>query len=387
MQPQRPIYLDYNATTPIDPAVRQAMLPYLDEHFGNPSSTHAYGRAAHHAVEKGRLQLAELVGASSSEIIFTGNGTEASNQALFGVTRRHRSQACDWQIIISAVEHPATMQPALELAEQGFKLVVLPVDRYGMVQLEALEAALKKKTLLVSIMHSNNEVGTLQPIKQISKLAHAVGALVHTDVAQSLGKLPVDVDELGVDLMTIAGHKLYAPKGIGALYVRHGTPVDSFVYGAAHERGRRAGTENVPYIVGLGQAAEIAQHTLRQTTPQLQELRDRLWSLLHDGLGDRIQLHGHPTERLPNTINFSIAGWIGDDLLEACPGIAGSTGSACHAGKMDVSPVLAAMGVPVPIARGAVRLSVGRFTTEEEVERGSKEIVDITLVPGLRPGM
>lgn len=379
MQPQRPIYLDYNATTPIDPAVRQAMLPYLDEHFGNPSSTHAYGRAAHHAVEKGRLQIAELIGASSSEIIFTGNGTEASNQALFGVTRRHRAHASEWQVIISAVEHPATMQPALELAEQGFKLLILPVDRYGVVQLDALESALRKKTLLVSIMHSNNEVGTLQPIRTISKLAHAAGAMVHTDVAQSLGKLPVDVDDLNVDLMTIAGHKLYAPKGIGALYVRQGTPIDSFVFGAAHERGRRAGTENVPYIVGLGQAAEIAQHTLRQTTPRLQEHRDRLWSLLVDGLGDRIQLHGHATERLPNTINFSIAGWIGDDLLEACPGIAGSTGSACHAGKLDVSPVLAAMGVAVPVARGAVRLSVGRFTTDEDVERGAREITSLVL--------
>lgn len=379
MQPQRPIYLDYNATTPIDPAVRQAMLPYLNEHFGNPSSTHAYGRAAHHAVEKGRLQIAELIGASSSEIIFTGNGTEASNQALFGVTRRHRAHASEWQVIISAVEHPATMQPALELAEQGFKLLILPVDRYGVVQLDALESALRKKTLLVSIMHSNNEVGTLQPIRTISKLAHAAGAMVHTDVAQSLGKLPVDVDDLNVDLMTIAGHKLYAPKGIGALYVRQGTPIDSFVFGAAHERGRRAGTENVPYIVGLGQAAEIAQHTLRQTTPRLQELRDRLWSLLVVGLGDRIQLHGHATERLPNTINFSIAGWIGDDLLEACPGIAGSTGSACHAGKLDVSPVLAAMGVAVPVARGAVRLSVGRFTTDEDVERGAREITSLVL--------
>ena len=225
-------------------------------------------------------------------------------------------------------------------------------------------------------MHSNNEVGTLQPIRTISRLAHAAGALVHTDVAQSLGKLSIDVDELEVDLLTIAGHKLYAPKGIGALYIRQGTPVDPYVYGAAHEKGRRAGTENVPYIVALGQAAEIAQHSLRRTTLRLQELRDRLWKQLKEGLGERLKLHGHPTERLPNTLNFSVAGWLGDDLLDACPSVAGSTGSACHAGKLDVSPVLAAMGVPVSEARGAIRLSVGRFTTEEEVDLAAAALVE-----------
>jgi cysteine desulfurase len=378
MSPPRPIYLDYNATTPIDPAVLYAMLPYLEHHFGNPSSTHAYGRTANQAVQKARAQVADLIGSSSSEIIFTSNGTEASNQALFGIAHRYLSATNKPQIIISAVEHPATMAPALELQALGFPLVILPVNSFGVVDLEALSQALQKPTLLVSIMHSNNEVGTLQPLDTITRLAKEAGALVHTDVAQSLGKVPIDVEELGVDLMTIAGHKLYAPKGIGALYVRQGTPLGSYLYGAAHEKGRRAGTENVPYIVALGQAAEIAQHTLRQTTPRLLSLREHLWTQLQEKLGDRITLHGHPDQRLPNTINFSVAGWIGDDLLEACPGLAGSTGSACHAGKLDVSPVLAAMGIPIPLARGAVRLSVGRYTTEEEVDAAVEIMLSAT---------
>lgn len=370
-----PVYLDYNATTPHDPAVIAAMLPFLTEHFGNPSSTHAYGRLTHHAVEKARRQVADLIGASQQEVIFTATGTEATNLAIQGVVGREQGNR--QQIIISAVEHPATMQPCLRLAELGHPVVVLPVDSFGVVEMEALQAALKKPTLLVSIMHSNNEVGTLQPIKEIAALAHQAGALMHTDVAQSLGKLPVDVEELKVDLLTMAGHKLYAPKGIGALYMRAGVALQPVIQGAAHERGQRAGTENVAYIVALGQAAELAQHYQHDATQKLLQHRDRLWKLLQERLGDRITLHGHPTERLPNTMNFSIAGWIGDELLEACPSIAGSTGSACHAGKIDVSPVLAAMGVETSMARGAVRLSVGRFTTEEEVEYAAEALVKV----------
>jgi cysteine desulfurase len=374
-----PIYLDYNATTPLDPAVVQAMLPALETHFGNPSSSHAYGRFAQHLVQRGRLQLAELLGASAEEIIFTGNGTEASNHAIRSIAQTRWDERHRWQIITSTIEHPATMEPCLWLRQAGFPVTFLPVDRHGVVEVQALEEALKQPTLLVSIMHSNNEIGTLEPIAQIAKLAKAQGAVVHTDVAQSLGKVPVDVDELGVDLITVAGHKLYAPKGIGALYVRTGTMLPSFILGAGHERGRRAGTENVPYIVGLGQAAEIAQHTVHEATGQLRLLRDRLWSLIETGLGDRVTLHGHPTERLPNTLNFSVAGWIGEELLEACPAFAGSTGAACHAGKVEVSHVHTAMGVPLGVAKGAIRLSVGRYTTMDEVERAAVALVGEVL--------
>lgn len=372
-----PVYFDYNATTPHDPAVIAAMLPFLTEHFGNPSSTHAYGRLAHQAVEKARQQVADLIGAAQQEILFTATGTEATNLAIQGLVGKQSDKRK--QIIISSVEHPATMQPCLRLAELGHPIVVLPVDQFGVVEMDALQEALKQPTLLVSIMHSNNEVGTLQPVREIATLAHQAGALVHTDVAQSLGKLPMDVDALQVDLLTIAGHKLYAPKGIGALYVRSGVSLQPVIHGAGHERGLRAGTENVPYIVGLGQAAEVAQHFQHDATRRLIEHRDHLWKLLQDRLGGCITLHGHPTERLPNTINFSIAGWIGDELLEACPTIAGSTGSACHAGKIDVSAVLAAMGVKTSVARGAIRLSVGRFTTTEEVEYAAETLLDVVV--------
>ncbi len=377
--PQQPIYLDYNATTPLDPAVVEAMLPALQTHFGNPSSSHAYGRYAQHLVQRGRLQLAELLGASSEEIVFTGNGTEASNHAIRGMAQTRWDERHRWQIITSAIEHPATMEPCLMLREAGFPVTFLPVDRYGVVDVQALQEALKRPTLLVTIMHSNNEIGTLQTIAEIAQMAKAQGAWMHTDVAQSLGKVPIDVDTLGVDLLTVAGHKLYAPKGIGALYIRTGTRLPSFVLGAGHERGRRAGTENVPYIVGLGQAAEIVQHTAHELGQQLRTRRDRLWQLIETGLSERVTLHGHPTERLPNTLNFSVRGWIGEELLEACPEIAGSTGAACHAGKVEVSHVHTAMGVPLTIAKGAIRLSVGRFTTNDEVERGAAALIESVL--------
>jgi cysteine desulfurase len=378
-----PIYLDYNATTPIDPAVLEAMLPYLRSHFGNPSSTHAYGKLTHDAVEKARTQVAALLGASPDEIIFTGGGTEASNHALKGAVfarllgglpallGRWFGQRRSAHLIISAIEHPATAQPAEFLRRLGCRVSVVPVDGTGLVDPDDVRRALAKDTVLVSIMHSNNEVGTLQPIREIGALTRPRGVLLHTDAAQSLGKVGVNVAELGVDLLTVAGHKLYAPKGIGVLYVRRGVKLESCLHGAGHEAGRRAGTENVPYVVALGTAAEIARASLPAATDKLRSLRDRLWQRLREGLGERIVLNGHPERRLPNTLNSSFVGHVGSELLQKVPEIAASTGSACHEGKVSQSPVLCAMGVPPEIGQGALRLTVGRFTTVEEVERAA----------------
>jgi cysteine desulfurase len=376
----RPIYLDYNATTPVDPAVLDAMLPYLREHFGNPSSTHEYGTKTHDAVEQARQQVAALLGATPDEIVFTGGGTEASNHAIKGaVFARMSGFFARWftspHIITSAIEHPATLQPCAFLRKLGCKITQVGVDRYGSIDPEAVERALGGNTALVSIMHANNEVGTLQPIRDVANIAKARGALVHTDAAQSLGKIAVDVKELGVDLLSVAGHKLYAPKGVGVLYIRKGLKLEPFIHGAGHESGRRAGTENVPYIVGLGKACEIARQSLPQVTAQLKQLRERLFDLLHQALGDNIVLNGHPDLRLPNTLNINILGHVGAELLQKVPQIAASTGSACHEGSISQSPVLCAMGVPPEIGKGAVRLSVGRFTTQEEIDHAAEVII------------
>jgi len=375
-----PIYLDYNATTPLDPAVVEAMLPYLREHFGNPSSAHAYGKAAHDAVERARVQVAELLGARPDEVVFTGGGTEASNYAIKGsVFAKLRGFFGRWvrgaHVVLSAVEHPATAQPCEFLKHLGCKVTVVPVDGQGLVDPDAVGRALQRGTTLVSIMHSNNEVGTLQPIKQIAALTKARGVLLHTDAAQSLGKVPVDVNDLGVDLLTVAGHKLYAPKGVGVLYVRRGVQLEPLIHGAGHEGGRRAGTENVPYLVGLGEACAVARRGLPEATARLRQLRDRLWERLLAGLGERVALNGHPERRLPNTLNASFVGHVGAELLAKVPEVAASTGSACHEGQVTQSPVLCAMGVPPQVGRGALRLTVGRFTTEEEVDRAAEALV------------
>jgi cysteine desulfurase len=375
----QPIYLDYNATTPIDPAVLDAMLPYLQMHYGNPSSTHAYGKTAHDAIDRARAQVASLIGAAPEEIVFTGGGTEASNHAIKGaIYARMSGFFASWfttpHIITSAIEHPATLQPCAFLKKLGCKITYLGVDRYGTVDSYAVEKAIGGNTTLVSIMHANNEVGTLQPVREIAHFAKARGVLVHTDAAQSLGKVPVNVDELGVDLLSIAGHKLYAPKGIGALYIRRGVKLEPFIHGAGHENGRRAGTENVPYIVGLGKACEIIQQS-PSLALRAKELRDRLYDRLHQALGDRVVLNGHPDQRLPNTLNVNFLGHVGADFLQTVPEIAASTGSACHEGSITQSPVLCAMGVPPEIGKGAVRLSVGRFTTEEEIERAAEILI------------
>ena len=381
------IYLDCNATTPIDPNVLKAMLPFLGDtldppfgHFGNPSSTHSLGRTAHEAVETARRQVADLLGARSDEIVFTGGGTEASNQALKGVVFAKLRGifgrwARDAHIITSAIEHPATLEPCKFLEHLGCRVTVLPVDRFGRVDPEAVRKALSRRTTLVSIMHANNEVGTLQPIREIAALAHECGALLHTDAAQSVGKLTVNVTELGVDLLTVAGHKLYAPKGVGVLFVRQGVSLEPLLHGAGHEAGRRAGTENVPYVVGLGAACALAAKSLPGATQRLRELRDRLWERLRAGLGDRVVLNGHTEERLPNTLNVNFVGLVGADFLQSVPEVAASTGSACHEGHVTMSPVLRAMGVPPTLGRGAVRLSVGRFTTEDEIDRAAEALI------------
>lgn len=378
------IYLDYNATTPLDPAVVEAMQPYLRQEHGNPSSSHAFGRRAQQAVETARGEVAALLGADAEEIVFTSGGTEASNHALkgclllrlFGAQRGWFARLTNrpgrgTHLIISAVEHPATAQPAAYLQRLGCRLTVVPVDRHGLVDPDDVRRAIADDTVLVSIMHSNNEVGTLQPIRDIAALTRPRGVLLHTDAAQSLGKVPVNVRDLNVDLLTVAGHKLYAPKGVGALYVRRGVTLDSLLHGAGHENGRRAGTENVPYLVGLGTACRLAAASLPAAGDRLRGLRERLWKRLQEGLGERVVLNGHPERRLPNTLNVSFVGHVGAELLQQVPGVAASTGSACHEGQVTQSPVLCAMGVPPRVGQGAVRLSVGRFTSEDEVDQAA----------------
>ncbi|MBM4073258.1 MAG: cysteine desulfurase [Planctomycetes bacterium] len=375
-----PVYLDYNATTPLDPAVVEAMLPILQENFGNPSSGHAHGRAAHEAVGRGRAQVSQLLGCQPDEVIFTGGGTEASNHALKGaVFARLRGIFGRWargaHIVTCAVEHPATLQPCEFLKRLGCQVTVVPVDRHGKVDPNDVRKAMTRSTTVVSIMHANNEVGTIEPIRAVADIAHSYGALMHTDAAQSLGKIAVDVNDLGVDLLTVAGHKLYAPKGIGVLYVRRGVKLEPFIHGAGHESGRRAGTENVPYIVALGVACELARQGLPAAAEKLRLLRDRLWQRLQAALGDRIVLNGHPVERLPNTLNVNLVGEYGAEVLDRTSEVAASTGSACHAGHVTLSPVLKAMGVAPALGRGAVRLSVGRFSTEDEIDRAAAALL------------
>jgi cysteine desulfurase len=364
------------------------MLPYLREHHGNPSSMHAYGRLAHEAVEKSRQQCADLIGARAEEIVFTSGGSEASNLALKGTVFQRVGSGLlagalsglfkrghSTQIVTSAIEHPATAATCAFLSRLGCRIRVVGVDRNGLVDTDAVRKAIAKPTILVSIMHSNNEVGTLQPISEIAALCRERGILVHTDAAQSLGKVAVDVNELGVDLLSVAGHKLYAPKGIGLLYVGKEVQIEPLIHGAGHEGGRRAGTENVPYIVALGKACEIARQSLPQATERLRQLRDLLWEGLHTKLGDKVVLNGHPDRRLPNTLNVNFVGCVGAELLARTPTVAASTGSACHEGKISQSPVLCAMGVPPELGRGAVRLTVGRFSTEDEIDRAVAALI------------
>ncbi len=367
-----PIYLDYNATTPIASQVADAIEPYLRQHFGNPSSNHIYGRTAHKAVERARQQIATLIGAQANEIIFTGCATEANNLAIRGAARALQNKGR--HLITSAVEHPAVEQPFRRLAEDGWEVTVIPVDNYGQVDPASLTDALREDTVLVSIMHANNEVGTIQPVEKIAAITGPRGIMLHTDAAQSAGKIPVSVNDLGVDLLSLAGHKFYATKGVGVLYVRHGTPLQPVLVGAGHEAGLRPGTENVPAIVGMGEAAYIAQQH-KSRAQQMRSLRDQLHTRLSEAIPG-LQLNGHPEQRLPNTLNLSFPGADGRDLLtHAASEVAASVGSACHEDDDAVSGVLGAMGIEVDRARGAVRLSIGTPTTAEEIERVARALI------------
>jgi len=369
-----PIYLDYNATTPIDPVVVEAMLPYLKEHFGNPSSSHDYGHRAHQAIDMARVQVAQLVGCTAEEITFTGGGSESDNLAIRGIALAYQDKGN--HIITQITEHPAVLRTCNELERlHGFQITYLPVDGNGRVSIEEIEAAITDETILITIMHANNETGTLQPIAEIAEVARKHGVLMHTDAAQSVGKIAVRIEDLGVDLLTVAGHKLYAPKGIGALYKRHGLNLEPIIYGGGQEAGRRAGTENVAYIVALGTACFLAQEQLAGSQERLRSLRDSLQELLERSMPCRIQLNGHKTERLPNTLNVSVDGIVGEEVLGITPGIASSTGSACHEGSTDPSPVLMAMGFSRERALGALRLTLGRWSNEDEIKRAAGYLV------------
>ena len=360
----RKIYLDYNASTPICPEAVEAMKPFLTDHYGNPSSLHWAGMPAKDAVERARGQVAGLLGCDPTEVVFTSGGSESNNHAIKGIFFANRDRGD--HIITTAVEHPATIHPCLFLETLGAKMTVLPVDRFGMVDPIDVRKAITSRTILITIMHANNEVGTIEPIPATSAIAREAGISFHTDAAQTVGKIPSDVEELGVDLLSVAGHKVYAPKGIGALYIREGTKIGPFVHGAGHEAGRRAGTENVLLAVALGAACDVARKWIGM--PQVKVLRDRFWDRLRGIFGEKVTLNGHPTERLPNTLNVNFVGRVGADVLATLPGVAASTGSACHAGSVTLSPVLAAMGVPPGEGMGAVRFSLGRATTWEELE-------------------
>ena len=361
----RKIYLDFNASTPIAPEAVEAMRPFLTDHYGNPSSLHWAGVPAKDAVERARGQVAGTLGCDPTEVVFTSGGSEANNHAIKGIFLANRDRG--EHIVTTAVEHPATIQPCRFLERSlGARVTILPVDRYGRVDPDDVRKAITPRTILITVMHANNEVGTIEPVPGIAKIAREAGIPFHTDAAQTVGKIGADVEELGVDLLSVAGHKVNAPKGIGALYIREGTKIEPFVHGAGHEGGRRAGTENVLLAVALGAACAAARQWVG--LPQVKRLRDRFWEGLREIFGDGVTLNGHPEERLPNTLNVNFVGHIGAEVLAALPGVAASTGSACHAGSVTLSPVLAAMGVPPGEGMGAVRFSLGRTTTWEELE-------------------
>lgn len=369
-----PVYLDYNATTPVDPAVVRAMLPFWAEHFGNPSSAHRYGVAAGDGLARARAQVAALVGApGGSSIVFTGSGSEADALAIRGAVLGSARGARGAHIITQVTEHPAVLAAFAYLRDlHGARVTVLPVDGTGRVDPSSVADALTDDTALVSVMHANNETGTIQPIGEIARLAHARGALVHCDAAQSVGKIDVDVTTLGVDLLTLVGHKVYAPKGIAALYVAHGVPLRPVVGGGGQEGGLRAGTENVAYAVGLGVAAELAGRALSAgESARLERLRDRLHRNLQVRLPGRVHINGHPELRLPNTLSISIEGTRALTVLEHLDSVAASSGAACHAGSDRPSPVLTAMGLPRERAVAALRLSLGRWSTADEMDRAA----------------
>ena len=365
-----PIYLDHNATTPLLPEVVDAMLPYLREHFGNPSSGHVYGTRARDAVARAREQVAALLGCDDDEMVFTSGGTEANNLAIRGVAEAREERR---HVVTTSIEHPATERPCAWLERHGLERHASAGGR-GRACARRTTRPSTGDTALVTVMHSNNETGVLQPIAELAALAHAAGAVVHTDAAQSVGKVRIRVRELGVDLLSVAGHKLYAPKGVGALYVKRGTPLVPFALGAGHERGLRPGTENVASIVGLGVACELASRDLDVVAARMRALRDALWERLSAAVPG-LALNGHRELRLPNTLNVRFPGASGDAVLAGAPEIAASTGSACHEGHDVASAVILAMGVAPEDALGSVRLTLGRSTTEDDVARAADALI------------
>jgi len=369
----RQIYLDYNASTPIDPQVVAVMQQALRDDYGNPSSTHWAGAPAHATVESARQQVADLLGCLPKEIVFTSGGSESNNLALKGMYFARQNPGA--HIITTQVEHPAIVEPCRFLERLGARITWLPVDAMGHVNSDDLRQAITADTILISIMHANNEVGTIQPIKECARIAHEHGIAIHTDAAQSIGKVPTKVDKLGVNLLTIAGHKLYAPKGVGALYVRDGIELEPLIHGASHESGRRAGTESALLTAALGKACELASDL--SAVAEIGALRDRFQATLQERLGERVVLNGHPDERLPNTLNISFVGRIGAEILAEMPGVAASTGSACHTGRVELSPVLEAMGVSQEIGAGAIRFSLGRTTTAQEIDMVTDRLLHV----------
>ena len=367
-----PVYLDYNATTPVDPEVAKAMQPFIDRYFGNPSSVHTYGLAAKMAIEQARAQVAGLINARTDEIVFTSGGTESNNFALKGVAERYKNRGN--HIITTAIEHPAVLNVCTYLERNGYRVSYIPVDPSGMIEISELKRAICKETVLISVMHANNEVGTIQPIAEIAELAHEKGIIMHSDAAQSAGKIGIDVKELPVDLLSVAGHKLYGPKGIGVLYIRSGIELESLMHGADHENHRRAGTENVLEIVGLGKACELASENLKENARIMSESRDYLFELLSAGI-PHAKRNGHPSECLPNTLSISIPGTLADLVLSAVPEVAASAGAACHSDRQEISHVLSAMGLTKDDAMGTIRFSTGIKTTREEIKYTADKII------------
>lgn len=364
---KHPVYLDYNATTPVDPEVAKEMIPYIESHFGNPSSSYSIGRSNKEAIEKARAQVAELISCQPEEIYFTSCATESNNLAIQGVAWAHRNKGR--HIITSAIEHPAVTEVCRYLNTQGFEITYLPVDQFGRINPKDVENTIRKDTMLISIMHANNEVGTIQPIQEIAAITRMNNIVFHTDASQSVGKIETDVDKLGVDLLTIAGHKLYAPKGIGALYIRKGTPIENLIHGANQEKGIRPGTENVIHTVGFGKACEVALRDFKQNRQNMQVSRDRLLNGLISQLGNKVHVNINPENCLPNTLSVAfenvsahaLASFIGNDVLI-------STGSACHSGETTISSVLQAMNLDFRTAAATVRISTGKSTTKEEID-------------------
>jgi cysteine desulfurase len=372
------IYLDFNASTPIDPAVVTAMNRFLDDHYGNPSSGHWASIGAKVALEAARGQVAALLGCHDDEIVFTSGGSEANNLALKGVFFAFRDKSD--HIITTRIEHPAIIEPCRFLEHLGARVTYLPVDGTGRIDPNDLREAITSRTILVSLMHANNEVGTIEPIDDCAQIAREHDVLFHTDAAQSAGKVPTNVNELGVDLLSIAGHKVYAPKGIGVLFVRRGVRLEPLIHGAGHEGGRRAGTESALLAAGLGKACELARNLAPMD--RVRTLRDYFWQELQKRFGNRIVLNGHPTHRLPNTLNVSFVGRIGAEILARLEGVAASTGSACHSRRIELSPVLEAMGVAPEIGMGAIRFSLGRTTARDEIDVVVERLTEIFAKAG-----